>query len=269
MKKSIFSLTILLSTLSFAHFQMISTSNFAIDSSAKNVKLDMLFTHPAENGFSMDIGKNIKGEIKPVEAFLLKKGDTVINAKDKLIKTKFGKKDNKALAYTYDFNFKEGLRPGAWTVIFVPAPYFEKSEDGYIKQATKVYIKKGDTESDEWQERQMPKGEPEIIPHIDPTNVWKNQVFTAKVVDENGNPAKNKRVEVEFKNYDIKNGMFVGKPKTEHSTAVILTDDNGMFSFVPTEKGQWGFSAIDAATKKTLDGKEVEHDAVLWIEVQK
>ena len=266
MRKIFFSLAALATTVSFSHFQMINTENLNTDS--KDIKFDIMFTHPASNGHSMDIGKNIKGEIKPVEAFILTKGDKVIDAKSKLVETKFGKKGNKALAYSYNFNFKEGLRPGLWSVLFVPAPYYEKSEDIYIKQATKVFLHKGEIEDETWADRKMPKGEPEILPHINPSQIWAGQVFVGQVVDGEGKPVKNCTIEVEFRNYDFKNGQFVGKEKTSHSEAVIKADINGMFSFVPTTKGQWGFAALGAGGEKTLDGKEVSHDAVLWIEAQ-
>lgn len=266
MKKAIFSLVAILSTLSFSHFQMINTESLSTDS--KNVKFDIMFTHPASNGHSMDIGKNINGEIKPVEAFIIKKDNKVIDAKKDLVETKFGKKGNKALAYSYDFNFKKGLRPGLWAVMFVPAPYYEKSEDIYIKQATKIFLQKGEIEGENWKERQMPKGEPEIIPHINPTQLWKGQVFVGQVVDGEGKPVSNCTVEVEFKNYDVKNGEFVGKEKTSNSEAVITTDINGMFQFVLTTKGHWGFAALGAGGEKTLDNKEVSHDAVLWVEAK-
>ncbi len=269
MKKVFFSVVALLSTLSFSHFQMINTPNLDVDTKVKKVSFDIVFTHPATNGHTMNIGRDIHGNIKPVEVFMLKKGDKLIDAKNKLIKSQFGKKDNKALSYKYDFTFADGLRSGTWAVLFVPAPYYEANEDIYIKQATKVYLQKGDIQGEDWHEKQMPKGEPEIIPYINPSQIWKGQVFVGQVVDGDGNPVANADIEVEFRNYDVKDGMFVGKPKTNHAEAVIRADKNGMFSFIPTKEGQWGFAALGAGGEKTLDGKEVSHDAVLWIEAQK
>lgn len=50
MKKIIFALAVLTSTASFSHFQMINTENLLVDSAAKKVNFDIMFTHPASNG---------------------------------------------------------------------------------------------------------------------------------------------------------------------------------------------------------------------------
>lgn len=265
--KKIISVFCLLSTISFSHFQMINTDKLNIKNDVKKVDFDLIFTHPAEAGHSMNIGEDINGNIKDVLSLIVKKGDNEIEAKSHLIKSKF--KD--ALSYKFTLDRKLGLRgSGIWSIILIPSPYYEKSEDIYIQQVTKVFLHKGELVDDDiWHTKQTKKGYPDIISYIDPTNIWVNQTFVGQVLDGDGNPVNNAEIEVEYRNYDIKDNDFYGKEKTSHSTAKIYSDVNGMFTFTPTKEGQWGFAALGAGGEKELDGKELSLDAVLWIQVEK
>lgn len=242
MKKTITIIsTLVLSVLSFSHFQMINTKTLNVDINNKQIPFELIFTHPASNGHTMDIGKNKEGKIIEVESFIVKKGEKVIDAKKYLVKSSFGKAGNKALSYKFNLDSKTGLRgSGTYVLLFNPAPYYEKSEDIYIKQATKVYLQRGEIESEGWNEKQS----------------------------ETGTPVPNAEVEVEFRNYEVKNGQFVGKAKTENSENVIFADKNGMFEFVLTEKGQWGFAALGAGKHDKINDVEVSYDAVLWVEAK-
>ncbi|WP_068268441.1 DUF4198 domain-containing protein [Caviibacter abscessus] len=260
---------LVLSSLSFAHFQMINTKTLNVDTSSKSIPFDIIFTHPASNGHTMDIGKNKEGKIAEVESFVVKKGEKLIDAKSYLVKSTFGKTGNKALSYKFTLDSKTGLRgSGTYVLIFNPAPYYEKSENIYIKQATKVYLQRGEIESEGWNEKQSEKGTPEILPYINPTKLWKGQIFRGQVVDGEGNPVPNAEIEVEYRNYNVKNGQFTGTAKTENSENVIFADKNGMFEFVLTEKGQWGFAALGASKHDKIDDVEVSYDAVLWVEAK-
>lgn len=270
MKKTITIIsTLVLSALSFSYFQMINTKTLNVDINNKQIPFELIFTHPASNGHTMDIGKNKEGKINEVESFIVKKGEKVIDAKKYLVKSSFGKAGNKALSYKFNLDSKTGLRgSGTYVLLFNPAPYYEKSEDIYIKQATKVYLQRGEIESEGWNEKQSETGTPEILPYINPTKLWKGQILRAQVVDGDGNPVPNAEVEVEFRNYEVKNGQFVGKAKTENSENVIFADKNGMFEFVLTEKGQWGFAALGAGKHDKINDVEVSYDAVLWVEAK-
>ncbi|VWL85544.1 DUF4198 domain-containing protein [Oceanivirga miroungae] len=265
--KKLISIFCLLSTMSLAHFQMINTDNLNVENDTRSVDFDIVFTHPAERGHSMDIGKDMNGNIKDVVSFVVKKGDKEIEAKSKLVKSKF----RDALSYKFTLDRKLGLRgSGIWSLIMVPSPYYEASEDIYIQQVTKVFLHKGElVDDDMWHTKQTKKGYPDIISYIDPTNIWVNQAFVGQVVDGDNKPVKNAEIEIEFRNYDIKDGDFSDVEKTNHSSAKIYADDNGMFTFIPTKEGQWGFAALGAGGEKTVDGKELSLDAVLWIQVEK
>lgn len=265
--KKLISIFCLISSVSFSHFQMINTKNLNVENDVKKVNFDLIFTHPAEAGHSMNIGEDINGKIHDVMSFIIKKGDVEIEAKSNLVKSKF----RNALSYKFTLDRKTGLRgSGIWALMMIPSPYYEKAEDIYIQQVTKVFLHKGEIVDDNiWHTKQTKKGYPDIISYIDPTNMWVNQTFVGQVVDGDNKPVSNAEIEVEFRNYDISGNDFVGKEKTKHSSAKIYADANGMFTFTPTKEGHWGFAALGAGGEKQLDGKDVSLDAVLWIQVEK
>lgn len=272
MKKTLILLSFILSSVSFSHFQMINTKSLNVGMNTTSIPFEIVFTHPASNGHTMNIGKDKSGDINDVVSFIVKKGDKIIDAKPYLVKSTFGKANNKGLSYKFTLDKTTGLKgSGTYVLIFNPAPYYEESEDIYIKQVAKVYLQRGEIETEKWNEKaiktvKVVKGVPEIIPFVNPTKLYKGQIFTGMVVDDWGNPVPNAEIEVEFRNYEVKNSSFVGNPKTRNAENVIFADVNGMFSYVLTEKGQWGFAALGAGNIDDVDGIEVSYDAVLWVE---
>lgn len=262
-------LTSLMTTLSissFAHFQMLHTENSDITGKS-SVPFEIVFTHPADGteGHSMDIGKDENSKIQPVVDFYSIHKGKKTNLTKNLMKSNFGNK-HKVLSYKFVFDNKTGLKGGGdWGLVFVPAPYYEKSEDIYIQQITKAFVNKDAIPTD-WNER-IAEGYPEIIPYTNPIT-WKNEIFRGKVVDTEGKGVPNVEIEVEYINADIKNSMFVGKNKEEQASTVIYADENGNFAFIPIHKGYWGFAALGAGGEKTHNGKELSQDAVLWIEAK-
>ena len=231
-------LLFLVAMASFAHFQMIYTPTSVVEGNSVDFKI--VFTHPAESGHTMDIGKNEAGEIKGVEKFF--SYDLTLN------------KDN---------GFKGG---GDWALVAVPHPYYEGAEDVYIQQITKVFINKAGLDTD-WSAR-CAEGYPEIMPLVKPYDVWVGGLFRGTVVDSKGKPVPNAEIEVEYINFDVnmKKSKFEKKAKTKNAAATILADANGNFSFVPHKAGYWGFAALGAGNVKEFAGKELSQDAVLWIE---
>lgn len=260
------SLMAALSVSSFAHFQMIYTPDSDVTGKA-SVPFELIFTHPADGveAHSMDIGKDENAKIQPVvDFFSVHKGEKT-DLKSNLQKATFGK-EHKVVSYKFALDKNTGLKGGGdWGLVMVPAPYYEKSEDIFIQQITKVFVNKDDIPTD-WNER-IAKGYPEIIPYTNPIT-WKGQIFRGKVVDAKGKAVANAEIEVEYKNADIKNSMFVGKNKEEQAATVIYADENGNFSFTPIHKGYWGFAALGAAGEMKHNGKELSQDAVLWIEAK-
>lgn len=255
------------SVSSFAHFQLVHTEDSNI-TGKKEVPFVLMFGHPGEGteGHSMDIGKDENGKIQPVVEFFSVHNGQKTDLKPALVKSKFAGKEHPVESYNFTLDRKTGLKGGGdWGLVFVPAPYFEGSEEAYIQQVTKVFVNKDDIPTD-WNNR-IAEGYPEIIPFTNPIT-WKDQVFRGKVVDGAGKSVANAEIEVEYINAEIKDSKFVGKNKEEKAAAVIFADENGNFSFTPVHKGYWGFAALGAAGEMTHNGKELSRDAVLWIEAK-
>ncbi|MDO4690684.1 MAG: DUF4198 domain-containing protein [Fusobacterium sp.] len=255
-----------LSISAFSHFQMLYTENSDISGKA-SVPFELIFTHPADGveAHSMDIGKDHNGKILPVEAFFSVHNEEKNDLKKFLMPSKFGK-DKKVTSYKFNLDRNSGLKGGGdWGLVFVPAPYYEQSEDIFIQQVTKVFVNKDEIPTD-WSSR-IAEGYPEIIALSNPIT-WENQIFRGQVVDAKGKAVANAEIEVEYLNAEIKNSMFTGKNKEEKVATVIYADANGYFSFVPVHKGYWGFAALGAGGELKHNGKELSQDAVLWIEAK-
>ena len=255
----------LVTMASFAHFQMIYTPSSIVE--GDTVEFKVVFTHPAESGHTMDIGKNEAGEIKGFEKFYSVHKEKIQDLMPSLKKTTFTTSENTASAYDLVLSKENGYRGGGdWVLVAVPHPYFEPAEDAYIQQITKVMINKGDLATD-WKNR-CAEGYPEIMPLVKPYDVWVGGIFRGIVLDSKGKPVPNAEIEIEYINYDVdmKENKFGTAPKTEAAATIIIADKNGNFSFVPHKAGYWGFAALGAGRVKKFAGKELSQDAVLWIE---
>lgn len=256
-----------MSVSSFAHFQMIYTSDSNI-SGKSSVPFELIFTHPSDGveAHSMDIGKDEKGTINPVVEFFSIHNGEKTDLKANLKASKFGPASKQVTSYKFNLDKSSGLKGGGdWGLVFVPAPYYEASEEVYIQQITKVLVNKDDLATD-WNKR-LANGYPEIIPLSNPIT-WKGEIFRAQVVDKAGKPVANAEIEIEYLNANIKNSKFVGELQKEKTATVIYADENGYFSFIPIHKGYWGFAALGAGGEMKHNGKELSQDAVLWIEAK-
>lgn len=255
-----------ISLTSLGHFQLIYTENSDI-SGKTTVPFELFFSHPADGveAHSMDIGKDHNAKVQNVIEFFSVHNGKKMDLKKSLVSSKFGA-DKKVQAYKFNLDRNNGLKGGGdWGLVFVPAPYYEASEDIYIQQVTKIFVNKDDIPTD-WSSR-IVENYPEIVPLSNPIT-WENQIFRAQVIDSKGNAVPNAEIEVEYLNADIKNSMFVGENKEEKAATVIYADMNGYFSFIPIHKGYWGFAALGAGGELKYNGKELSQDAVLWIEAK-
>ena len=80
MKKTLILLSFILSSVSFSHFQMINTKSLNVGMNTTSIPFEIVFTHPASNGHTMNIGKDKSGDINDVVSFIVKKGDKIIDA---------------------------------------------------------------------------------------------------------------------------------------------------------------------------------------------
>lgn len=238
---------VMVSTAS-AHFQMILPSDDLINEGEDSeIDIQLIFTHPAEASHTMDMEK-------PVSFGVLNKGrkkdltDTLNSF------TYFGGK-----AWETSYNIR-GF--GDFVFYLEPAPYYEKMEDGYITQITKVVVNNLGMPTD-WDAELGLKAE--IVPLNKPYGLWTGNVFQG-IVKMDGEPVPYAEIEVERLNAPAFSGL-VGEgqefPSDAHITQVVRADENGVFTFGIPKEGWWGFAALMEG--EDINGKGHEVGAVMWI----
>lgn len=235
----------LLTGEAFAHFGMVIPSENIVTPEKKTITVDVSFSHPFEM-----IGMNM---VKPKQFQMISGSDKT----DLLPQLKEGKvMDHQA--WTTDIAIK---KPGVYSLVMEPEPYWEPAEDLSIIHYTKTVIAAfGDDQG--WDE---PVGiATEIVPMTRPFGNYAGNSFSGKVL-LNGKPVPGAAVEVELYNKDNK----YKAPSDYHVTQVVKADENGVFTFACPQPGWWGFSALNEADYKLKnpagEEKGVELGAVLWI----
>lgn len=231
-----------------AHFLVLIPDTDNVEKNKKEISLEARFTHPMEGGPNMPF--------KILDSGVFVRGEKInLNWEKKLIPSTKGS-SQKVPMYTTVLKI---TKPGVYQIYVDPEPYFEPSEEKYIKQITKVLVQAFGLEEG-WD---APIGlKAEIIPLIKPFAIWEGNTFRGQVLID-GKPAGNIEVEVEYLN--TKN---VKAPYDSFVTQVVKTDENGYFEYAIPWAGWWGFSAIgDGGKIKGEDGKEypLELDAVIWV----
>lgn len=246
-----------------AHFQMIYTPESAMTKGG-NIPLKLVFTHPFEAGYTMDMGE-------PEEFFVVRsRGEnepTRTDLKESLKPITWKSLTNEGKAYETTYQ----ARGGDHTFVLIPEPYWEEGDGFYIKQNTKVILNVGG-EPGAWSE---PVGVPtEIVPLAKPYDRWTGNVFQGQVLFE-GKPVPNAEVEVEFLNYEplIDKNAFAKKGEVEAPQAAfvlqtIFADDNGVFTYGIPRAGWWGFAALDLDPDYTYKDKKCSRDAVIWLQAK-
>ena len=227
-----------------AHFGMVIPSDNILEPKTKSVQLDLSFSHPFEM-----IGMEL---VKP-KAFFMVTGDEKTDLLPSI-------KETKIMDHSSWTSEKAITRPGVYTFVMEPTPYWEPAEDVHIIHYTKTIIAAfGDDQG--WDE---PVGvATEIVPLTRPFGNYAGNSFTGQVLLK-GKPVPGAEVEVELYNEDKK----FAAPSDYHVTQVVKADENGVFTFGCSQPGWWGFAALNEAdyTIKDPEGKEkgVELGAVLW-----
>ena len=210
------------------------------------ISLDILFTHPMEQGPHMEMGK-------PKQFGVLaggKKQDLLEMLKDKSYGGKTG------YGATYDVQ-----EPGDYVFYIEPAPYWEPAEGKMIIHYTKVVVSAMGAEEG-WDEM---VGLPvEIEPLVRPYGLWAGNQFRG-VVKVNGKPEPFAEIEVEYWN----EGKKVGIPADAFVTQVIKADAAGVFSYTMPKAGWWSFAALVEAEKE-MENPEgtmvpVELGGLMWV----
>lgn len=265
---------ILVSSATYAHFQMIYTPDAVISSS--KVLLKLIFTHPFSAGHTMNMGADKDGKAKKPLKFgvMTQKGEAAPEVKDLLPTLKqiqFSSLENKGVGFESSYRAR-GM--GDFVFFCDPGPYFEASEDAYIQQVTKVIINKGGAMSCCFED--VPGLPVQIKPLVRPYGLWTGNVFRGIVQrwDASKNeyvPVPFAEIEVEFANHDInmKNNSFVkaakaSAPNDACECQTILSNEKGEFSYSIPKAGWWGFAALGAGGDLKYKGKELSLDAVIW-----
>lgn len=249
-----------------AHFQLLYTPQAALNESAA-VPLALVFSHPFDNGFTMDMGRPEafyvvaqRGEAEPQTTDLMQYLEPV--------QWTGGSGQGAAFIAHPPRSVTRSL--GDYTYVLRPAPYYEESEDKYIQQITKTVINIGGVPG-AWDQ---PLGLPvEIVPLDKPYANWTGGVFRA-VVMADGKPVPHAEIEVEYLNHEpqIERQRFnpkgrVTPPQDSFVTLSIRADAMGQVIIGLPKAGWWGLCALDLDDGLTHEGKDLSLDAVLWVQV--
>jgi cobalt/nickel transport protein len=229
-----------------AHFQVLLPASDVISSGdSKTVHLDILFTHPMEQGPVMEMGR-------PREFGVLVEG----KKRDLLGDLKARKLEGKT-AYGCSFTISA---PGDYVFYLEPAPYWEAAERKTIVHYTKVVVDVMGAEEG-WDA--MVGFPVEIEPLVRPYGLWTGNSFRG-IVKSEGKVLPFATIEVEYYN----EGRRVKIPNGAFTTQVIKADANGVFTYTMPRAGWWGFAALVPGKKRPgPDGKmaETELGGVMWV----
>lgn len=232
----------------FAHFGMVIPSdNMVMQEDSRNIDIQVSFSHPFEM-----VGMPMAA---PRSFFVVNNGKkTDLSASLKKIQVM----DQPAYKATLAVK-----RPGAFSIVMEPQPYWEPAEDCYIIHYTKTVIAAfGD--DDGWDAEIGLKTE--IVPLSKPFGLYASNVFQG-IVKLDGKPVPYAQIEVEYYNQDKK-----AHAPTDYMVAqTIKADQNGVFTYAAPVSGWWGFAALSISDGKMKHGnedKEIELGAVIWVKFE-
>ena len=246
----VFSLCLLLGTAAAqAHFQVILPDRDVVPCGERMaVKLDILFTHPMEQGPVMQMGT-------PSEFGVLYHGN-----KHDLLNLLTPHRLEGKTAFTCTWSLPE---PADYVFYIAPAPYWEPAEEKMIIHYTKVVVDACEAEEG-WDSL---VGLPvEIKPLVRPYGLWTGNEFRG-VVLHHGRPVPYAEIEVEYWNA----GRRVQPPCGPFVTQVIKADGDGVFSYCMPRAGWWGFAAlVEGEPMRNPEGETVETElgGLIWVRVQ-
>ncbi len=242
-----FGLLFMLAGSANAHFGMIIPSQpVVMGAKDSNIELELKFWHSFEN-----IGMNLA---KPTLFKVFHEGKST-----DLLPSLIEIKEQGMTTWKSEYKI---TRPGIYTFIMEPAPYFEKEEDCFIIHYTKVYVDAYGNDQG-WDKALGIKAE--IVPMVKPGALYAGNLFQGQVL-RNGKPVPHAEVEVEW--YPGKNFKGVA-PYQSMITQTIKADAFGVFSYVAPRQGWWGFAALMTADEKMQyqgEEKDIEIGAVLWVQ---
>ncbi len=231
-----------------AHFQVLIPSRDVFSAAdGRTVDLQMLFTHPMENGPIMEMGM-------PKQFGVLADGKKL----DLLSQL-----ERKSIGGKTSYSCQTSLRrPGDHVFYLEPAPYWEPGEKKMIIHYTKVVVDYLGAETGWDSLIGLPV---EIEPLVRPYGLWTGNTFRA-IVRHDGKPVPFATVEVEYLNADEK----VAIPNDAFVTQTIKADAQGVFSYSMPRAGWWGFAALvdgpEPMTAPTGEKVDVELGGLIWVQ---
>lgn len=230
-----------------AHFQVLMpSSNMVTAEGARTVALDIVFTHPMEQGPVMDMGR-------PAAFGVLVNGE-----KTDLSDTLEAGDVEGMTIYSASYTLR---RPGDHIFYIEPAPYWEPAEAKMIVHYTKVVVNAFGLEEG-WDE--MVGFPVEIEPLVRPYGLWSGNVFRG-IVRKDGKPLPFAEIEVEYYNEDSE----VRIPADPFVTQVVKADANGTFSYAMPRAGWWAFAALVDGDEKmespSGEQVDVELGGLIWV----
>lgn len=236
---------LLLSAISQAHFQTL-TPNIPLITrdTGGQLQFDLRFTHPMAQGPSMAMAH-------PVQMGVQAQGEKR-SLLDQLLPTQV---DGQS-AWILNYPVK---RPGTYRFFLEPAPYFDTSEDKFIRQHTQVVVD-AYAAGHGWEE---PLGlTSEIQPLSRPFALWQGSLFSGRVLYK-GKPQAHTKIEIEHLNPE---GVIVADAFINQ---VVYSNAQGEFSISLPKAGWWGIAALIDGDEPLAgpDGKmkPVSEDALLWL----
>ena len=256
---------LLLGAPSQAHFQLLYTPEAALNESSA-VPLALVFSHPFDNGYTMDMGEPDAFYVVSQRGPEAERITT--DLREYLQPVSWSGVDTTASAYVANPPRRVTRSLGDYTYVLEPAPYYEAQEDKYIQQITKTVINVGGIPG-AWDE---PLGLPvEIVPLDKPYANWVGGVFRAVVLAD-GKPVPHAEVEIGYLNHepDIAQRRFdpagkVTAPQGSFVTLSIRADAAGQIIIGLPAAGWWGICALNLDDDLQFEGKELSLDAVLWV----
>jgi cobalt/nickel transport protein len=230
-----------------AHFQVLIPSTDVVSADdGKQINLEILFTHPMQQGPVMAMGV-------PRQFGVLREGK-----KHDLAGLLRPRQVEGKAAYTAAVG---AAAPGDYVFFLEPAPYWEPAEKKMIIHYTKVVVDVLGAEEG-WDAM---VGFPiEIQPLVRPFGLWTGNSFRG-VVKQDGKPLPFASVEVEY--YNV--GRRVKLPNDAFSTQVVKADAAGVFSYTMPKAGWWGFAALSQAPQRLNNPKgepiDVEIGGLMWV----
>jgi len=226
---------------------IIPSSDIITEADNKTIALDIIFTHPMENGPIMEMGK-------PKQFGVLIAGEK----KEDLLSTLKSEKINDKTIYQSTYKI---TAPADYIFYIEPTEYWEPAEEKMIIHYTKVIVDAFGAEEGWDADIGLPV---EIEPLVRPYGLWTGNTFRG-IVKHKNNPVPFAEVEVEYYNSDNK----IEAPSDPFITQVIKTDQNGVFSYTMPRAGWWGFAALLTSDEKlkSPEGKEVEVElgGLIWV----